>query len=62
MLNQLNLLNPENLFINGQMNLNDPRIFQLLQQNRNMTIQGNNFFKMKNNKKNEMSLNNFNFP
>ena len=63
MMNSLNLLNPENLLVNGQMNLNDPRLFQLLLQNRNSINQGNIFYKMKNNnKKYEMPLNNINFP
>ena len=63
MMNPLNLLNPENFHSNGQMNLNDPRILQLLLQNRNLGNQGNLFFKMKNiNKKSEVPLNNYNFP
>ena len=57
LMNQFNLMNQENLFINGQMNLNDPRLFQLLQQNRSETNQGNFYFKNKNNDKIEFPLN-----
>jgi hypothetical protein len=57
LMNQFNLMNPENLFINSQMHLNDPRLFQMLQQNRSAMNQGNFYFKNKINDKNEFPLN-----
>lgn len=57
LMSQFNLMNPENLFINSQMHLNDPRLFQILQQNRSAMNQGNFYFKNKINDKNEFPLN-----
>ena len=49
MMNQYNMMNPDNFFINSQMPMNDPRLSQLFNQNRNMLNQGNFFFKKMNN-------------
>jgi chemotaxis protein histidine kinase CheA len=49
MMNQYNMMNPDNFFINSQMPMNDPRLSQLFNQNRNMLNQGNFYFKKINN-------------